>query len=731
MTDPLARGLLTRSPPVTGVWRDDYVSWGGIAAGPQQVSRPATAGDAQRRVAEAGALPVLGYGSGLSYGDVPLNPGGRLIDCRGLDRFIAFDPASGVLTCEAGVRLADILAVICQPEADGGGWFLPVTPGTRFVTVGGAIANDVHGKNHHRFGTFGCHVLSFDLARSDGSVLTCSPDRNPEMFAATIGGIGLTGLVLRATLRLRRVAGLAVEAEDIRFDGLGDFFDIAAASDADWEYTAAWIDCLASGRGLGRGIFSRARHAPGHPAAPPPRAPRLSFPVVPPVSLATPRTVRAFNALYWRKLGRHRQTHRIGPYAPVFYPLDAVGHWNRVYGRSGFFQFQCVVPVAGGRDAVAEMLRVIAASGQGSMLSVLKLFGDRPSPGLMSFPMPGVTLSLDFPNRGAATQALLARLERIAMQAGGRLYPAKDGAMTAASFRQGYPSCDAFLAHVDPRFASAFVRRLALVPGAAPEPGTAIPNTAAPNTAAPARTVAIFGATSDIARAVARRCAERGDRLLLVGRDGAALAAGAADLAVRGAPEVAVQTADFARLADLPAVAAAAWGRFGVLDVALIAYGALPDQAACEQDAAAAAAALAINLTSPVLLIGELAQKFAARRRGTIAAISSVAGDRGRRSNYLYGAAKGGLQRYLEGLRHRLHRAGVVVLDIRPGFVATRMTAHLDASGPLWATPDAVASDIVRAVDARRAILYTPWFWRPVMALIRRLPRAVFHRTSL
>lgn len=247
--------------------------------------------------------------------------------------------------------------------------------------------------------------------------------------------------------------------------------------------------------------------------------------------------------------------------------------------------------------------------------------------------------------------------------------------------------------------------------------------------------MAIFGATSDIAVALGRRYAEAKWRIVLVGRDVALLAAIKADLEVRGATDVTAQIADFVKLSSLPMVADAAFTRYRGLDVVVVAYGTLPDQAACEGDAEVAERALTTNFTSPVLLLNELARRFAAQaaagRVGTLAAISSVAGDRGRMSNHLYGAAKGGLQRYLEGLRHRLHVSGIAVLDIRPGFVSTKMTAHLKPGGPLWATPDRVAADIVRAIAARRAVLYTPWFWRGVMLAIRSVPRAVFHRTKL
>ena len=239
----------------------------------------------------------------------------------------------------------------------------------------------------------------------------------------------------------------------------------------------------------------------------------------------------------------------------------------------------------------------------------------------------------------------------------------------------------------------------------------------------------IFGATSGIAVAVARRLAASGASLVLVGRDAEAIAASARDLRVRGAAVVDI-TGDLADIDALGDVAERAWNAFAGLDLALISYGTLPDQAMLEADPAAAAPMLSLNLASPGVLALHLAGRFEAQRSGVLAVITSVAGDRGRKSNYLYGAAKGGLQRLLEGLRHRLYSAGVQVLDIRPGFVATRMTEHLPRGGPLWAAPDRVAADILRAVQRRRAVLYTPWFWRIILAIVCALPRPLFHRTS-
>jgi FAD/FMN-containing dehydrogenase len=439
---------------------NDYRSWGGADANASSVARPHAPADARAALGARNGMPALAYGCGRSYGDVSLNPGGLLIDCRGLDRFIDFDRATGVLSCEAGVRLADILAVLCRPDPDGSGWFLPVSPGTRFVTVGGAIANDVHGKNHHRFGTFGRHVLSFDLARSDGSVVECSPASEPELSAATIGGLGLTGLILRARLQLRRVEGTAIESEEIRFGELAEFFALSAEAEAAWEYTAAWLDCLAP---AGRGILLRARHVAGVAAPPPSLASRHEIPFDLPVSPLNRLSLRLFNELHYRKSGWRWRTRRVGSYEPVLYPLDGLGRWNRLYGRRGFFQFQCVVPMIEAPAIIAELLHQIAPSGEGSMLAVLKVFGDAPSPGLLSFPMAGATLALDFPDRGATTRQLLDRLEHIVIGVGGRIYPAKDSVMSAAAFDRGYPQAERFRAQIDPGLSSAFARRVGLI----------------------------------------------------------------------------------------------------------------------------------------------------------------------------------------------------------------------------------------------------------------------------
>ena len=442
-----------------------YLAWGRAHRYRHAVARPPRP-EAVAPVLHAADAPVLAYGRGRSYGDSCLNDEGLLIDTRRLDRFIAFDPASGVLEAEAGVRLADVLAHVCRADADGSAWFLPVVPGTRWVSLGGAIANDVHGKNHHRFGSFGCHLESFRLLRSDGRVLHCSMSENSELYRATIGGLGLTGLILSCRLTLRRVPGLLLLAEDIRMGSLDEFYALSAASEAGWEYAVAWVDCLARGRDLGRGIFSRANHVPGAIGSAAPLQAGLGVPLSPPFSPLNRLTLRLFNTAYRNRLGWKRTKRRLVAYAPSLFPLDAIDGWNRLYGARGFYQYQCVLPPDSARAAATEMLRATAAAGEGSFLAVLKTMGARRSPGLLSFPMPGTTLALDFPNRDAATLALLDRLDAITLEARGRVYPAKDGRMSPAMFASGQPELERFRPNVDPGFSSSFWRRVAGAGGA-------------------------------------------------------------------------------------------------------------------------------------------------------------------------------------------------------------------------------------------------------------------------
>lgn len=434
---------------------DEVLSWGGVHKGAHQLAVPRWRDELPELLASgrAAGMSVLAAGLRRSYGDSGLNLGGGLIDMTGLDRFITFDAAARRLVAEGGVSFDAILRLILPH-----GLFLPVTPGTRFVTLGGAIANDVHGKNHHHAGTLGRWVRRLHLLRTDGCEIELTPDDETGLFAATIGGLGLTGLITRAEIELLPVTSTQVDSESIPFANLVEFFALARDSESGFEYTAAWIDCLAAGASLGRGVFIRGNHAAGGPPTLVPRASRLAVPFTLPDATLSRHSVRAFNALYqWRKGSHRRET---VPLATFFYPLDGVTQWNRIYGRRGFYQYQSVVPAAAQLEATREMLAAIAASGQGSFLSVLKTFGELPSPGLLTFPMAGTTLALDFANQGEATLGLLARLDAIVRSAGGRLYPAKDGRMPPGMFKAGYPAWEDFANHIDPGMSSSIWRRV-------------------------------------------------------------------------------------------------------------------------------------------------------------------------------------------------------------------------------------------------------------------------------
>lgn len=388
---------------------------------------------------------------GRSYGDVCLNPDGVLWVTTGLDHFIAFDDNTGCLACEAGVLLRDIQRLVIPR-----GWILPVTPGTQMVTVGGAIANDVHGKNHHVLGSFGDHVQRIRLVRTDGETIDCGPQLQQDWFAATVGGLGLTGVIVEAEIQLRRVAGPWLDTETVPYANLDEFFHLADDSEVDWEHTVSWIDCISGGGG--RGLFMR-----GNPTdagqRPEPKGRKLTMPIVPPVSLVNRLSLRPFNIAYYN-LKKWQAGRAIAHYEPFFYPLDNLLEWNRMYGPKGFFQYQSVVPREVGQDAVQAMLKEIARSGDGSFLAVLKTFGNRQPIGMLSFPQPGVTLALDFPNHGARTLKLFARMDDIVREAGGRLYPAKDARMPRELFEAGYPRLNEFLKYRDPGISSGMSRRL-------------------------------------------------------------------------------------------------------------------------------------------------------------------------------------------------------------------------------------------------------------------------------
>lgn len=391
----------------------------------------------------------LPYGKGRSYGDVCLNDQAGLLVTTQLNKFIAFDPATGILRCESGVLLADILQLIVPA-----GWFLPVTPGTKFVTIGGAIANDVHGKNHHIAGSFGCHIRCLELLRSDNTRLHCSLQQNADWFAATVGGLGLTGVIVWAEIQLQAIHNPFFVSAKQRFNQLSDYFDLNhAAEQAATAYTVAWIDCLASTKQLGRGIFMTANHAPAMKVLPT---------VTPPSSIFRPwlpiqhhLSAKALNLVYYYSQWQTTAKNKLIHYDPYLYPLD-----NTHYCKKAFLQYQCVIPHEAAKPGISELLSVIATSNELPFLAVLKTFGNSPAPGLLSFARPGVTLAVDFLFRGASTLQLFKQLTAIVRTTNGAIYPAKDAQMNSDDFKQFFPKYEFFKAYIDPHFSSSFWRRV-------------------------------------------------------------------------------------------------------------------------------------------------------------------------------------------------------------------------------------------------------------------------------
>jgi decaprenylphospho-beta-D-ribofuranose 2-oxidase len=386
---------------------------------------------------------IVARGNGRAYGDAAIGERVTLSTGR-LDRVRAFDTASGRLTVEAGVLLSDILAAFVPR-----GFFPPVVPGTKLVTIGGMIAADVHGKNHHRDGGFGAHVEELKLVTPGGQTITCSRGENAEVFAATIGGMGLTGTIIEATFRLKRIdTGWMRQNTTVAADLDGAMAALRETADA--TYSVAWIDCLARGAALGRSLVYAAEHAtrddiaalrPGAEPFPAPRRGRLAVPLDFPAGTLNRASVKAFNELYFRRGAMTAGAPFLVHWDPYFFPLDGIGAWNRIYGRHGFVQYQCVVPTAAAREVLGEMIERIAQRGNASFLAVLKQLGG--GTGALSFPMEGFTLALDLPVTSDVFP-LLDEIDGVVIAAGGRLYLAKDARQSRATFEAGYPGLPAF-----------------------------------------------------------------------------------------------------------------------------------------------------------------------------------------------------------------------------------------------------------------------------------------------
>jgi FAD/FMN-containing dehydrogenase len=409
---------------------------------------------------------AIARGLGRSYGDASFNSSGCTVLTERLNRFLDFDPSTGALECEAGVTIGEILEHFIPR-----GFLPPVIPGTKFVTLGGALACDIHGKNHHKDGSFGRHVIDFSLLTADGGLVHCSRDENVELFQATVGGMGLTGIITQLRLRLIPIEDPRVVADYDRAKDLDRALELFHESDERYKYSVAWIDCVGGGtRGLGRSVLMRGNPATGSEAAVlrPEKRRGISVPSTAPSFLLNRGSIRAFNGLYYRKHPRQARGVLSG-YESFFFPLDGIRDWNRLYGRNGFFQYQAVLPYDDGRDGLVKMLELLRKSGPGVFLAVLKRFGSGNPELPLSFPMPGYTLAADVPRRGSGVLDLLSRLDDIVIDLGGRVYLAKDARTSPEAVRAMYPHLEKWLeikSRFDPanRLSSDLARRLELLP---------------------------------------------------------------------------------------------------------------------------------------------------------------------------------------------------------------------------------------------------------------------------
>lgn len=416
----------------------DLSGWGRY---PRQIgvqTTVATPGEAA--TATTGDAGLIARGLGRSYGDAAIGRENTL-SMTGLNRMQSFDPETGILATEAGVSLAEIIACFLPR-----GYFPVVVPGTRFVTVGGMIASDVHGKNQHNDGTFGHHVAWLELALPDGRILRCAPEENDALFHATIGGMGLTGTILAAGFRLKPVSSGWIRQTTHAAKNLSEAIALLRQTEKA-TYTVAWIDVLARGASLGRSLILAGEHATqddlpgGYKQFPPTRTGRLGVPIELPGWVLNTASVSAFNALFYRRGAQKSGKTTLVPWDSYFFPLDSISNWNRIYGPRGFVQHQCVIPNENAKQVMTEILDLLSSRGEGSFLAVLKCLG--PGAGLMSFPRDGLTLALDLPV-SEKRLGLLAEIDVLVAQAGGRIYLAKDACQSRATFSAGYPNIAAF-----------------------------------------------------------------------------------------------------------------------------------------------------------------------------------------------------------------------------------------------------------------------------------------------
>ena len=670
--------------------RTEIAGWGNFPKVESEVENPRS--EAELRAVHEGFNQCIPRGLGRSYGDSALNS--QVIVSDRLNKTIEFDLNDGVFVCQSGKVLGDVLIEIVPK-----GYFVPVTPGTKFVTVGGAIAADIHGKNHHVDGCFSRHLNWFKLMTADNHILTCSESENSDLFWATCGGMGLTGLILEASFRLTKIETSKIVNRTIKCANLAETIQHLLKNEH-YKYSVAWIDCIASGDSLGRSLLYLGEHASKVEVSGDnlelykTRVSKFGVPFNMPSWILNNQTARVFNALYYGKTSKVDFTSIVG-LDEYFYPLDALNNWNRLYGSSGLVQYQVVIPMDKASEGMRSVLTEISESKEPAFLAVLKLFGEE-NDGWLSFPQRGIQLAVDF-KRTDKSLALMDRLDELALKFSGRAYLAKDARMKKRFFEAGYPKIQEFkklLSKIDPngKFGSFQSARLGLTMGT--------------------KNVLILGANSDIGKAIGHQFSENGFGLILAVRN------------PNGENEIQFDATDFDSHKEFVRNLKI------VPDVVVVSFGVLPDAGECFEQPIKAVKSTLVNYTGVVSILGHLSKTMAQKGSGTIIGIYSVAGDRGRGSNYVYGSSKAGLSTYLDGLRNFLFKKGIHVITVKPGFVATKMTQGLPLPKQVTATAVQVAKSVYRAYEKRQNTVYILPVWRLIMLIIQNIPEFIFKKMN-
>ena len=709
--------------------------WGGGPGVAARILRPREEEALIRAVSALRAAPGQGAiprGMGRSYGDAAQLAGGVVLDTSQLKDF-SLDTETGVVVAQAGVTLGELLAEVVPA-----GWMVPVVPGTQHVTVAGAIASDIHGKNHGTAGTFGSYVRSLGLLTAAGETVTLGRGEDDEALLATIGGMGLTGVILWAEVALAPVQSALLSVDVDRVDDLDAALEVL--SEPGGPHRVAWVDLL--GRRPWRGIVTRAEHAAGQGrpdgAAGATVPARARVPAGFPAGLLHPATVLAQNELRLR-LAPRRERGRLERLGAHMFPLDGLEAWPHLYGPGGFVQYQLVVP-RGAEAVLSQTAERLRRARVPCYLAVLKDFGpanDAP----LSFPFAGWTLALDLPRSADNLLPVLDELDELVGQAGGRVYLTKDSRLRPETVAAMYPRLAEWRQardQLDPEglWRSDLSERTHLVqaaPAASPSPPRprAAPAPSHAGAGPQARRVLVLGGTSEIGLAIARRLGAEGPiEPYLLGRGAERLAEALSDLRRAGAQGGGTEELDAADLAAHAPALDRVFERSGGFDLVVLAVGVLAGQEGLDTEPALAGEVMHVDFTACGSLLLETMRRLRQQGSGTVVVLSSVAGERARASNAIYGAAKAGLDALAQGLADAAVETGPRVLVVRPGFVTTRMTEGLDPA-PFSTTPEAVAEATVSALATGAHTVWVPGVLRFVFSALRHLPRPLYRRLPL